>query len=129
MPRRQRDESFTRFEKKPESIPFTPSDTTDAISYGYSFDARDDGAGSWVSDGSATRRVLADKKAGTTTIGPDLERTAHRAKGRNVANADGSTAWVAGPDAVDLDPGSDVVGTPDARDYTDWWSDPPCYGE
>jgi hypothetical protein len=129
MPRRQRDESFTWFLQKPEHTPFAPTDTRDVISYGYCFDARAETRRPWTSNASATIRALADKKAGMTTTGPDLRRAAHSAEGRNVVYGNGSVEWQKGLDALDPDPRDDIVGAPGAPDYTDWWSDPPYYGE
>ena len=129
MPRRQRDESSIWFKAKQEGTPFAPSDTTNVISYGYSFDARAQSRKPWTSDASATIRALADKKAGITTTGPDLKRAAHSAEGRNVVSGDGSVEWQKGVDALDPEPRDDAVGAPGAKDYTDWWSDPPYHGE
>jgi len=129
MPRRQRDESSIWFKAKQEGTPFAPSDTTNVISYGYCFDARAQSRKPWTSDASATVRALADKKAGITTTGPDLKRAAHSAEGRNVVSGDGSVEWQKGVDALDPEPRDDAVGAPGAKDYTDWWSDPPYHGE
>jgi prepilin-type processing-associated H-X9-DG protein len=107
------------------------------ISYSYSHDARGGVWGGqqsacvpWAEQAPHTVRLLADKKAGVAMA----KRFGHmvlegKPQGRNVAYADGHVRWKAGDMAIDPDEEDDAIGAPDAADYTDWWSDPPYYGE
>jgi prepilin-type processing-associated H-X9-DG protein len=106
--------------------PFAYTDSSEAISYAYSVDARDPAVPRpWTVHAPSTVRLIADKKAGVALT----KRSAHKLKGRNVAYHDGHVKWKAGPDALDPDQDDDAVGKPGAPDYRDWWSDPPYYGE
>lgn len=113
----------------PEFAELAADDSRAVISYGYCFDGANGRPWSLGPSSKAVRRLVADKKAGITVTGPDLENAAHQAKGRNVLCSDGHVKWVEGVEALDPDEKDDDVGRPDAHDYTDWWSDPPYYGE
>ncbi len=113
----------------PEFAELAADDSSAVISYGYCFDGPSGRPWSLWPSRKAVRRLLADKKAGTTATGLDLQNAAHQAKGRNVLYTDGHVEWVEGTNALDPDPEDDDVGAPGARDYADWWSDPPYYGE
>lgn len=117
--------------------PIPGGDSRVVVSYSYSYNAMGaapEGAAlapqPWRADRSHDIRLLADKKAGQ----PMDPRFGHmgrdgRPQGRNVAYGDGHVKWKNGQGALDPDGSSDAIGAPDAADYTDWWSDPPYYGE
>jgi prepilin-type processing-associated H-X9-DG protein len=122
-----------RFDPKSESgdkvnypfEPFKPADNKEVFSYAYGYDSTGKINTAWTKNARSTVRVLADKKAG-------IEATAdsnHKDEGRNVLYQDGHVKWKAGSEAVDPDEEDDDVGKPDAKDYADWWSDPPFFGE
>jgi prepilin-type processing-associated H-X9-DG protein len=122
-----------KFEPKSESgdkadypfEPFKPADNKEVISYAYGYDSTGKITTARTDNARSTVRLLADKKAG-------IEATAdsnHKDDGRNLLYQDGHVMWKAGADAVDPDEEDDDVGKPDAKDYADWWSDPPWYGE
>ena len=121
-----------------EFRPFQSDDTTSVISYAYCFDR----TRPWTESARSTVRLLADKKAGSNiasyivdTEGKRYEgknpvsKANHRDDGRNVLYQDGHVKWRAGIRAIDPDEDDDEVGEAYLRDYTDWWSDPPFYGE
>lgn len=110
---------------------FEPGDNTRVISYAYCFDARGEKPTAWTDSKApaTTVALLADKKAGITIEGDDLERANHGGEGRNVLYLDTHVEWGRGADALDPDAVDDDIGDPDAHDYADWWSDPPWYGE
>ncbi len=112
--------------------PLSPASTEEVISYAYSYDARQQTKTAWTDHAPATIRLLADKKAAydIEDDGPNSPTQAnHKAAGRNVAYQDGHVKWKAGAKALDPDEEDDDVGKPDAKNYADWWSDPPWYGE
>jgi hypothetical protein len=82
----------------------------------------------WVRDSSSTIRLLADKKAGVAMT-PKANHWYGGAGGRNVAYRDGHVKWKSGADALDPDEQSNAIGARRADDYSEWWSDPPYYGE
>jgi hypothetical protein len=103
--------------------------TKEVISYAYCYARTTRGPRSWHEQDRDTVRLLADKKAGITIGGDEAQWANHRDDGRNVLYNDGHTRWKSGSDPLDPDEDSDRIGKPDAIDYTDWWSDPPWYGE
>jgi hypothetical protein len=108
---------------------FGPSDV---ISYAYTYDSRPQRVRSWhlVDVGNpGSLRLIADKKAGVDETGADAEKVSHRARGRSVVYVDGRVEWKMGVEALDPDEDSPQIGAPGAKDYGDWWSDPPYYGE
>ncbi|MBN1918681.1 MAG: DUF1559 domain-containing protein [Verrucomicrobia bacterium] len=105
--------------------PFTSTGTTEVISYSYGVDARTDAPTGWTEGAPLTVCLLADKKAAVRAD----ERSSHKDDGRNVLYNDGHVKWKASPGALDPDERHDEIGTPGARSYRRWWSDPPYYGE
>jgi prepilin-type processing-associated H-X9-DG protein len=109
--------------------PFKPANNKEVISYAYGYDSSGDTPTAWTEEARATLRLLADKKAGIEITDDIRKLSAHRDHGRNIVYHDGHVKWAADAGAVDPDPDDDAVGAPDAGDYTNWWSDPPWYGE
>jgi prepilin-type processing-associated H-X9-DG protein len=106
--------------------PLVSSDSRDAISYAYGIDARDPARRTaWTEDALSSTRLLADKKAGARLTA----QSNHKLDGRNVLYNDGHVKWKAGDGPLDPDEDDDAIGAPGAPDCTDWWSDPPYYGE
>ncbi len=99
--------------------------TKEVISYGYCYARARRGPRPWGKGDRYNVRLLADKKAGTELT----DGSNHRTDGRNVLYHDGHVRWKAGPMPLDPDETEDRIGKPGARDYVDWWSDPPYYGE
>lgn len=114
-----------------EKGPLDPFAADLAISYSYCVDAREALATAWTWDAPSTVRLAADKKAGTAvgTPGNPAKLAAHSDDGRNVLYNDGHVRWEPGPHALDPDEDGDAIGEPKAKDYRDWWSNPPYYGE
>jgi len=112
--------------------PLSPTSTKEVISYGYSYDSREETKTAWTECAPRTLRLMADKKAGyeIKADGPNPPSKAnHKDDGRNVLYLDCHVAWKGGAKAVDPDAEDDEIGKPDAENYADWWSDPPFYGE
>jgi hypothetical protein len=124
--------------RKPSSMPQPIKDSGPraVISYSYSFDATGGGDGKdktclpWATGAKGAVRILADKKAGVTMTAESAHKSRQgKPHGRNVLYHDGSVRFNKHTGGLDPDPEDDNVGKPGARDYTDWWSDPPFYGE
>jgi prepilin-type processing-associated H-X9-DG protein len=114
-----------RLTKDPFDL-FPFRDSSHTISYAYGIDARDPAnPRPWTTNAPSTVRLLADKKAGVALT----ERSAHGGNGRNVFYNDGHVKWAAGGGPLDPDEDDGTIGSPTAADCTDWWSDPPYYGE
>jgi len=116
-----------------ENYPFEPfrSHPGECTSYAYSYARGRRRVRPCGEEDPSTVRLLADKKAGTEigSANNDPTKANHKDDGRNVLYQDGHVKWQRGPDALDPDPEDDRIGWPSARDYADWWSDPPYYGE
>lgn len=108
---------------------FEPRNTKEVISYSYCYDSRKETKTAWTEDAPDTVRLAADKKASIKIKADDIRRASHRGEGRNVLYLDMHGEWKAGINPLDPDEDNDKIGAPDADDYTDWWSDPPWYGE
>ena len=113
--------------------PFKPADNKEVFSYAYGYDSTGKINTAWTKNARSTVRVLADKKAGyyieeESDLNP-TSKANHKDDGRNVLYQDGHVKWKTGPKAVDPEEENDNVGKPDAKDYADWWSDPPFFGE
>ncbi len=124
-------------EERPGLEPIKSSGSRAVISYSYGLNA---GGGvlegkeyaclPWTGNAESTVRILADKKAGRKMTGQSSHYILRgRPQGRNVLYRDGLVRWRAVTGPLDPNEEDDEIGAPDARDYTDWWSDPPYYGE
>ena len=116
-----------------EDYPFEPlrSNPYERTSYAYSYARGRRRVRPWGENTPSTVRILADKKAGTE-IGSatnDAMKANHKMDGRNVLHHDGHVKWQRGTRALDPEPDDDRIGWPSAKDYANWWSDPPFYGE
>jgi prepilin-type processing-associated H-X9-DG protein len=109
--------------------PLKPANNKEVISYAYCYARTRRGPRAWTEQDRRTVRLLADKKAGVQISGETVRLSAHSDDGRNVLYLDGHVKWKPGPFPLDPDEQHDRIGRPDAIDYTDWWSDPPWYGE
>jgi len=117
--------------------PFPSIGSRGVISYSYGHDFKD-GTNEkkdhlylpWTWSASSSVRLLADKKAGIEASA----ETAHRGRcgeflGRNVLYRDWHISLERDLGPLDPDEEDDEIGAPGATDCTDWWSDPPFYGE
>ena len=106
--------------------------TREVISYSYGYARPRQGPRRpWRMGDPSTVRLMADKKAAYLIGHPkNLEdKVSHNGHGRNVLYLDWHVKWTPGPMALDPDEDDDRIGKPDAKDYSDWWADPPFYGE